>query len=152
MKTYKRTVALCCGLCAVLASGAVNALFMTPHTEYFQSLILPKMSLVGHDIGWLFGYLSIAVILAEFLIEPKLRKRIFAPILLIVGNALWCAVFFRLHNAAAAFSLLCALVILMIYTTILTVRHTKYTAFFAAALSVWYVYLVGLNLLVIIFN
>lgn len=136
----------------MLAAGAINALFMTPHTEWFENLITPDISPYAHSLLWLVFYIVIAIISAEFLIEKKLRKRIFCIVLLLIGNAVWCAVFFRLNSALVSFFILLALLADLIYILVLTVKNTRAVCFFATALLCWYIYLTGLNLLIVILN
>lgn len=152
MKTYKRIVALTFGLCATLLSGAVNALFMTPRSDWFENLVMPSISPVAHSFVWLAVYFLTAVVFGEFLIEKPLRRHIPCVILLLLGNAVWCAVFFRLHSAVGAFIVICVILADLIYTLAVTLKHTKNACFLVAIIMCRYIYLAGLNLLIIIFN
>ena len=69
-----------------------------------------------------------------------------------MGNALWCAVFFRLHNAVAALVILCALCLAMVFLTVITVRKTKIACFAAIFPLSHYIFLTGLNIMIVIFN
>lgn len=125
---------------------------MTPRSEWFGSLVMPAVDPVSHSLCWLINYLVIAIVAAEFFIERPLRRRLWTLAVLFVGNALWCAVFFRLHNALVSLLIISVILADLIYITAVSAKHTRFTAFFAAALTCWYVYLTGLNLLIVILN
>ena len=95
-----------------LLSGALNALFMTPRSDWYHSLKMPSLSPAFHSAAWLICYIAFAVVFAEFLSEKELRKYLWATVPFPVGNALWCAVFSvytmrsRLSLSSAPFALL----------------------------------------------
>ena len=135
-----------------LLSGALNALFMTPRSEWFRSLKMPPISPAVHSAAWLVCYIAFAIVFAEFLTEKYLRKYLWTSFFFPVGNAVWCVVFFRLHNAALSLAVLCLLSSVMIYVTAVSVRKTK-TACFAAVFPLsHYLYLTGVNILILILN
>lgn len=135
-----------------LLSGALNALFMTPRSDWYHSLKMPSVSPAFHSAAWLICYIAFAVVFAEFLSEKELRKYLWVTVPFPVGNALWCAVFFRLHNAVAALVILCALCLAMVFLTVITVRKTKIACFAAIFPLSHYIFLTGLNIMIVIFN
>lgn len=136
----------------MLIFGALNALFMTPHSEWYEGLVMPELHPTFHSAMWLAVYLLTALVLAEFLTEKKLRGRIWTVAVILIGNALWCAVFFRLYNAVFALIVIIIMAADWIYIVVLTVKYTKIQGFFAALITCWYLYLTGLNLMIVILN
>lgn len=135
-----------------LLSGALNALFMTPRSDWFHSLKIPPISPAFHSAAWLICYIAFAVLFAEFLTEKTLRKYLWTSFFFLAGNALWCAVFFRMHNAVFSLAVLCLLSAVMIYVTVTSVRKTKIACFAAVFPLSHYLYLTGVNILILILN
>lgn len=152
MLTYKRFLAFSISLLCVLVVGAANALFMTPNTEWFASLIRPKMNAEVHSLLWLLFYIITAIITAEFFIHRKLRRRILSVVIFLIANPVWCLIFFRLYSTLASVILLFLMVADLIYVTVVCAKHTKIHWIFCVALTCWYIYLAILNTVVWILN
>jgi len=136
----------------VLAVGAVNALFMTPNSDWFASLIRPEMNADLHSVLWLFFYLLTAAVIAEFIIEKRLRRYFWSVVVLFICNPLWCFVFFRLHSAVAAFVILILTVADLIYITVVLSYKTKWHWILGVAITCWYISLTALNAVILALN
>lgn len=152
MKNYLRAVSLALGVCTVLIFGAINALFMTPNTEWYVTLIKPKLSENVHSFLWLICYLLISVIIGEFFIVKCLRKRLWSVAIVLIGNAIWCYMFFRMHNVALSLAIIFIILCSTMYMLYLSIKHTRYLCFFVLPVVVWYIVLTGLNILILVLN
>lgn len=152
MKNYLRAVSLTLGISIVLIFGTINAIFMTPNTEWFVTLIKPKLSENVHSFLWLICYMLISVIIAEFFIVQKLQKRIWSVALILIGNALWCYSFFRMQNIVVSLAIIIAILSATIYVLYLSIKHTRYLCLFVLPVVVWYIVLTGLNILILVLN
>ncbi len=152
MITYKRFVSFSLSLGLVLLIGVINALFMTPRSEWFANLISPVTNAKIHSLLWLMVYVLFAVATAEFLINEKLRKYLWSIILLAVGNPVWCLTFFRLHSIIGAFCLSVLLLADSVLVTVINAKKTKINWLFCLLLSVWYLYILGLNAAILVLN
>lgn len=152
MLTYKRFVSFSISLGLILVIGAINALFMTPRSEWFAHLASPVTNEKIHSLLWLIVYVLFAVATAEFLIDEKLRKYLWSVILLAVGNPVWCLIFFRLHSIIGAFCLSVLLLADSVFVTVINAKKTKINWLFCLLLSVWYLYILGLNAAILVLN
>ncbi len=152
MKNYLRAVSLAAGISVVLVFGAINALFMTPNTEWYATMIKPPISEKLHSFLWLLCYLIISVIIGEFLIVKNLQKRIWSIAVILIANSLWCYVFFQMQNTIAALIILIILLSDLMYIMYLAIKHTPYLCFFVLPLVIWYIVLTGMNILIVILN
>jgi hypothetical protein len=150
MDIYKRVVYFCIGLCIVLVMGIINTLSM-PNIE-FNYFIMPQISSTTYSILCLLSYFCISILIAEGLNSKKLKNYLWSIGLVIVLNILWCFFFYRLHNTTISLVIMCILDLtcfLVLYKFTLT---TRYVCLIALLLTIFYIYLTGLNLFVIIVN
>lgn len=152
MLTYKRFVSFSVSLLAVLVIGAINALFMTPNSEWFAALVRPNVNPDVHSLCWLAAYLLVAVVTSEFFIEKKLRRSVWSVAVLYVANPLWCLVFFRLHSVIGASAIIAVALADLIYIDVILAKHTKCVWLVSVAATCWYVYLAVLNAVIIFLN
>ena len=152
MLTYKRFVSFSISLGFVLVIGAINALFMTPRSEWFANLVMPALNEKIHSFLWLAVYILYAVVTAEFLIDKTLRSYIWSLFLLAVGNPVWCLVFFRLHSIIGALCLSVLLLSDSVFVTVINAKKTKINWLFCLLISVWDHYIAGLNAAILILN
>ncbi len=152
MKNYLRAVSLSAGISVVLIFGSVNALFMTPNTEWYATLIKPSINENLHSFLWLVCYLLFSVIIGEFIIVKNLRKRIWSVATILIANSLWCYVFFQMQNAIVALVILIIVLSDMLYIMYLAIKHTHYLCFFVLPVVIWYIILIGMNIMIIILN
>lgn len=152
MKNYLRAVSLAAGISIVLVFGAINALFMTPNTEWYTTLIKPDVNEKLHSLLWLVCYLLLSVIIGEFLIVKKLQKRIWSISIVLIGNSLWCYVFFQMYNSIVSLIILIIVLSDLLYVLFLSIKHTRYLCFFVLPVVIWYIILTGMNIMIIILN
>lgn len=138
---------LCLGLTAVIISGSLNSALAA-------SVSRPE-NLEAHPLSNFFVrllcYMLVAVILSEFLIEKDLRKKLFAPLAIIVGNVFWCFLFFRLNEPGLSFGLLLCMDLDLFYMLRLSRRRLP-LYLMTAVLVCRYIYLTGSNLCFLITN
>lgn len=151
MKNYYRAVYLSFGLIIMIVFGAINALFMKPN-EWFVTLIKPDINGNIHSFIWLLCYLLLSVVIAEFLLVKKLQKQLFSVATLLIGNALWCYTFFRLHNLTLSMAIIIVMLATNFYILYLSIKHTRYLCFFVLPVVVWYIVLTGLNIFIFAVN
>lgn len=151
MKNYYRAVYLSLALLIMIVSGAINALFMKPN-EWFVTLIKPEINGNLHSFFWLICYLLLSIIITEFFLVKKLQKRIFSIAVLLLGNALWCYTFFRLHNLILSVIIITVMLVTTFYILYLSVKYTRYLCLFALPVVVWYIVLSGLNIFILVVN
>lgn len=152
MITYKRFVSFSLSLGFILVIGVTNALFMTPRSEWFAHIISPVTNEKLHSFLWLVAYVLFAAVTAEFLIDERLRKHIWSVILLACGNPVWCLIFFRLHSITGGFCLSVILLADSVFVTVISAKKTKINWLFCLLLSLWYLYISGLNVAILVLN
>ena len=151
MKNYKRVVATGLGLCAMLLFGALNALIMN-YSDWLTELCRPAFSSTLHSIIWLCDYLVTAMVFGEFFIEKRLRKYISLPTFAQVLNAVWCLVFFRLHNSIVPVFILALLFAVHLVVVIVCTKNTGIFFIFPSLLLFWYAYLFGTCIAIAVLN
>ncbi len=140
------------GLAAVIFIGSVNALFMTPKSDWFHSLVGMCVSGKMHSVCWLVIYLCLAVHIGEAVGKgsPKGLRAVLC--LLILGSVAWCFVFFRLHSMAGGVALLAFCAALAAALFIIAAKETRHLALFSAPVWGWYLYLFFVNSLLASLN
>lgn len=145
MEKYLRVLRFTFGLALVIAVGSLNALFMTPKSEWFSSLSGMAVSGKLHSVIWLAIYILTAIHIGEAIGSGPLKKsRLYLAGFITLGSA-WCFVFFRLHNMIGGVCLLsvCALCAGVVF--IQAARYTKITVYLSVPLFAWYLYLLFVN-------
>ena len=152
MNRYLHTIGFTLGLTAVIFLSSFNALFMTPNTEWFGALSKPYVNPTAHSLCWLVSYLITAWTIGEFVINKQLWKLSFLPAGFIALNVLWCFLFFRLHeliSSCAVFVMIIATQSIILYTV---TKRTKTVCFGALVNLLWYCYLFGIFIMVMVLN
>ncbi len=145
MEKYLRMMRFTFGLALVIAVGSLNALFMTPKSEWFSSLSGMAISGRTHSVCWLIVYILTAVHIGEAIGGGPLKKaRPFLIGLVLFGSA-WCFAFFRSHSMIGGICLLSACALSAGCIFVRAVKDTKITAYFSAPLFGWYLYLLFVN-------
>ena len=145
MEKYLRVVRFTFGLALVIAVGSLNALFMTPKSEWFSSLSGMAISGKVHSVFWLAIYILTAVHIGEATGGGPLKKcRPFLAGFIALGSA-WCFVFFRLHSMIGGVLLLSLCAICAGVVFFRAAKDTKITAYLSAPLFAWYLYLLFVN-------
>lgn len=152
MEKYLRVVRFTFGLALVIAVGSLNALFMTPKSEWFSSLSGMAISGGRHSVCWLVIYVLTAMHIGEATGGGPLKKcRPFLAGLVLFGSA-WCLVFFRLHSMMGGVCLLSACALCACAVFVHAVKNTKITAYLSAILFAWYLYLLFVNIFLAVYN
>ena len=151
MNNYKRIVATGLGLSIMLVFGALNALIMN-YSDWLTELVRPEVSPSIYSALWLVDYLIRAVLFGEFFISGKLRKGLIPIGIIQVLNAIWCLVFFRLHNPTIPLFIMIIIFVLCVYVVVLCVKNTGIFIIFPTIILLWYAYLLGTNIVITVFN
>lgn len=151
VKNYKRVVATGMGLCVMLLCGALNALIMN-YSDWLSELSRPDFSPAVHSLIWLIDYLFTAIIFGEFFIKKNLRKYLFIPTAIQILNAIWCLVFFRLHNVFIPLFVMIILLICHFVMVCICVKNTGIFTIFPSLLLFWYAFLLGTNIVIAVLN
>ena len=141
MEKYLKVVRFTFGLALMIAVGSVNALFVTPRSEWFALLLGMAIEGRTHSVCWLVVYLITAVHIGEATGGGPLKKcRPFLAGMVVLGSA-WCFVFFRLHSMVGGLVLIFLCLFCVGFVFVCAVKRTKITALLSASLLAWYLYL-----------
>ncbi len=139
------------GLVFAVFVGSLNALFMTPRTEWFSSLSGVYVNGHLHAVVWLFMYLLQAVTVGEFVYKRGLNKHIWIPILSILSGAAWCFLFFRANLLIPSFILI-TLMTALCFVTLVLLSRTKVCCYLYVFFCAWQTYLWAICLYLVILN
>lgn len=141
MNKYYHFLGFSLGLSVALFMSGMNALFMTPNTEWFINLKKPEIVPYVHSALWLVSYLLTAVIIGEFAVNKDLRRFAFVPIIFVALNIIWCWTFFRLHNLPVSCAVFALNIAALIAQLALSIKKTRYLWSVVALNVIWYGYL-----------
>ncbi len=145
MEKYMKVVRFTFGLAVVIAVGSVNALIMTPRSEWFSSLSGMAIDGRAHSVCWLVVYIITAVHIGEATGGGPLKKsRCFLAGMVALGTV-WCFVFFRLHSMTWGLVAISLCVLCAGFVFACAVKSTKITALLSAPLLAWYLYLFAVH-------
>lgn len=139
------------GLGIMLFCGALNALIMN-YSDWLTELERPAISPTLFSVLWLIDYLFTAAIFGELFVEKPLRKYLVLPLAAQVLNALWCLIFFRLHNAIVPLFIMALLFGLHVVMVFVCAKKTGIFVIFPSLLLFWYAFLSGVNILIVVLN
>ena len=139
------------GLILAVFVGSLNALFMTPRTEWFSSLSGVCVDGHLHAAVWLFMYLLQAMTVGEFIYKRELNKHIWIPVLSILLGTVWCFLFFRVNVLIPSFILMTAIEALC-FASLVLLAKTKLCCYMHAVFCAWQTYLWAICLYLVILN
>ena len=145
MEKYLKAVYFTVGLAVMIFVGSINALLMTPKSQWFASLDGMMVRGKIHSVCWLVIYLLMSVHIGEIIGEKKLRSCGFIVAAIILLSTAWCGVFFRLHSMTGAVVLLAVDTAFVAVLFVLTTKKTRLLALFTAPVLSWYTYLLFVN-------
>ena len=148
---YLKTVYFTLGLAVMICVGSLNALIMTPKSDWFRGLDGMYVNGSVHSLIWLIVYVLFAVHVGEAAASGKARF-VLPLVFLLVGSTLWCVVFFRLFSlpgsvAVMLFCLLCAF-----FLFLQTSRSRGVAALITVPVLAWYLYLFFINVFLLAIN
>ena len=152
MGKYLKAVYFTLGLAVMIMVGSINALFMTPKSQWFSSLEGMCVHAGYHSAGWLVVYILMAVHVGEFIGEKHLRKYVWILCAITLLSMAWCGVFFRLYSMAGAVAVLSVTATFVVILFGITTKKTRLLALFTAPVLAWYLYLLFINIYIAILN
>lgn len=145
VEKYYKTVCFTFGLAATIFIGSLNALLMTPKSEWFVSLSGMYVNGKVHSVCWLVVYILTAIHIGEFFGRRELRKYIWVIAVVSLLGIVWCGVFFRLHSMTGAVAVLSVITAFIVFLFGITLKKTRLLALLTAPVLAWYGYLLFIN-------
>lgn len=151
MNKYMHAVGLCIGLTAVIILSAING-WSIAESEWINGMEKPYLSRGVFSAGWLFSYILTAVTVGEFAVEKRMRKTLFAPILFMIFTALWFFAMFRLKSIVVSTVFIALATAAQGVILAITTKRTRFGWTGALVNLVWYCFMSGLNIILLVMN
>lgn len=151
MKHYKRIVYAGLGLSIVAVFGTVNDFLFRPIflPERLPAAYLPP---IAYSVFFLLFYLFFAMIFAVFLSSEKLKRRIWAPLSVLLLGTLWCVLFFLCGLDDVGCGVLFIAFCLLCYVVALAVSESAPAAVIGLPMLILYAFLLGNAILLAVFS
>ncbi|MCL2631112.1 MAG: tryptophan-rich sensory protein [Firmicutes bacterium] len=153
MKPFKAFVSFATALAVVFVAGYACSLLITPE-GWWQGLnkpsFMPKSFVF--EIGWIVIYAFFALTLTITLIRKNLRKVLPVLCVVLVLNALWCAVFFVWFLPLLGLSIIFTQAVALLFLTGYYIKNTKELWLAMIPMLSWYSFLFVLNYAIVILN
>ena len=151
MKHYKRIVYAALGLTIVLLFGGINDFLFAP-IELPDRLPAKSFPPIAFSMAFLLFYLFFALIIAEYLSDSALKKKIWAPLSVLSLGTVWCVLYFLYGLDDVGCGVLFLSFFLLCYVVALSIKQSAFAVLYGLPVLCFYAFLVANALLLAIFS